>query len=225
VLTDPPYGNVIAVDWDSIKLSASKYAKHLTRVALSFEPFCHEGAALYMFGGYGTPGYRPFYRFIPMVERRTSWRMANMITWAKKRAYGVQHNYLSTREECAYFVLGDIKKPRKFKVPYLSTKRGYAGYNKDYPAHSEYLRRTSVWSDVTEIFKGKVHPAQKPVELFEIPILVHTEPGDFVFDPYAGSGTSAISAIRLKRNFIVIEKDVEIYEAMISRIEKESSCK
>jgi hypothetical protein len=50
------------------------------------------------------------YEYVVEAELRTPWRMANMITWKKRRAYGTKHNYLATREECAYFIKGDIKK-------------------------------------------------------------------------------------------------------------------
>ena len=49
--------------------------------------------------------------------------MSNIITWSKKRAYGVQHNYLQTREDLLYLVKGDIKKPTTFNVPYLDEKQ------------------------------------------------------------------------------------------------------
>ena len=49
-------------------------------------------------------------------------------------------------------------------------KRGYAGCNEKYPAKSEFLRRTNVWDDVTEILRGKVHVNQKPERLMEVPI-------------------------------------------------------
>jgi hypothetical protein len=82
------------------------------------------------------------------VENRTGWSLGNHITWSKKRAYGTSWNYLFTREECAYLVNGDAKKPRKFTVPLRDEKRSYAGYSAKYPAKSEFYRRTNVWTDV-----------------------------------------------------------------------------
>jgi hypothetical protein len=51
-------------------------------------------------------------------------------------------------------------------------------------------------SDVWEINRenDKVHPTQKPVELFTIPILNHTKHGEIVYEPFAGSGTQLIAA-------------------------------
>jgi DNA modification methylase len=175
--------------------------------------------ALYVWGGIGKPLFRPFYRYLVEVELDGDFLIANHITWKKKRAYGVQHNYLFTREECAYLHKGiDIKKPRVFNVPLLDKLRGYAGYDPDHPAKSEFLRRTSVWDDITEIFRGKMHETQKPVAIVEIPIQVHTNKGMCVLDPFAGSGTTAIAARKNDRQFVVVEKDPDIFELMVSRI-------
>jgi len=48
-----------------------------------------------------------------------------------------------------------------------------------------------------------LHPTQKPVALFEYLIRTYTQPGDLVFDPCCGSGTTAVSARNLDRRFIV----------------------
>lgn len=53
--------------------------------------------------------------------------------------------------------------------------------------------------------KEKFHPTQKPVELFEWLIKTYTNENDIVLDNCIGSGTTALAAIRNKRNFIGIE--------------------
>ena len=115
-------------------------------------------------------------------------------------------------------MLGDVKHPRKFTVPLLERKRGYAGYNEKYPAKSDFLRRTNVWDDITEILKDKTHATQKPVRLMEIPIEVHTEPGEWVLDPFAGSGTTAHAARNLGRRWIVVERDGDEFEKMVDSL-------
>src|SRR5690606_25380225 len=158
-----------------------------------------------------------FLHYAANLEKKTDLKLANIITWSKKRAYGIQHNYLFTREECAYVFNGsDIKKPRCFNVPLLEEKRGYAGYNKKHPAKSEYKRRTNVWTDITEIFRGKNHPTQKAQRLYEVMIEVHTQPGEYVVDMFAGAGTCAAACRKLGRKFVLIENDPE----SVSQIEK-----
>lgn len=48
-----------------------------------------------------------------------------------------------------------------------------------------------------------IHPTQKPQELFEYLIRTYSNPGDLVFDPCAGAGTTALAARNTERNFIV----------------------
>lgn len=115
-------------------------------------------------------------------------------------------------------VKGNIKKPATFNVPYLDTKRGYAGYDAKYPAKSEFYRRTNVWTDITEIFSGKVHPTQKPLQVFEIPILANTNEGDWIMDPFAGSFTAAYAARNTSRNWICVERDETIFDAAVESI-------
>jgi site-specific DNA-methyltransferase (adenine-specific) len=220
VVADPPYGNIVDEDWDRIETNDRKFCEWMIHWTMAIVPMLREGCALYVWGGVGRPHFRPFYRYLVEVEDRTRLTLANHITWSKKRAYGVQNNYLFTREELAYFILGDPKKPATFHIPLLETKRGYAGYNAKYPAKSEFFRRTNVWMDVTEIFRGKVHPTEKPARVIEIPVEVHTDPGDWVLDPFAGSGTTALAARKLGRKFIVVERDPTIFDQMVARIEK-----
>jgi len=60
-----------------------------------------------------------------------------------------------------------------------------------------------------EANKGKLHPTQKPVALFEYLIKTYTNEGDLVLDNCAGSGTTAIACINTNRDYILIEKDDE----------------
>jgi DNA modification methylase len=51
------------------------------------------------------------------------------------------------------------------------------------------------------------HPTQKPLVLFERPILNHTKPGEVVYEPFAGSGTQLIAAEKLGRRCFALELD------------------
>lgn len=224
VVADPPYGNIVNDEWDKVGSDDDAFARWMIGWTAQIERLSLPGAALYVWGGIGKPCFRPFYRYLVEAELRTGYKLANHITWAKKRAYGVQHNYLFTREEVAYFVLGeDIKKPRCFHVPLLDTKRGYSGYNEKYPAKSEYLRRTNVWSDVTEVLRGKTHVNQKPVRLMQIPIEVHTDLGEWVLDPFAGSGSTALAARASGRKFVLVEQDPAEYAKICQTLQAPST--
>lgn len=227
VIADPPYGNIVNKKWDRIEDDDITFCEWMIDWTISLERLSLPGAALYVWGGVGLPRngdkppFRPFLRYLVEAELRTGYELSTPITWKKKRAYGIQWGYLFTREELAFFILGKHKHPRKFTVPLLETKRGYAGYNEKYPAKSEFFRRTNVWDDVTEIMRGKLHINQKPQRLMEIPIEVHTEPGEWVLDPFAGYGTTAHAARALGRRFVVVEKDSEEFEKMIAGLRGE----
>lgn len=218
IACDPPYGKIVGEDWDQTDASDVEFCNWMLDWTRLWKAALAENGAFYCWGGIGIPQFRPFLRYLVEAETDT-FQLANLITWAKKRAYGVQHNYLFVREELAYFINGsDIKKPRTFHVPYLDKERGYAGYSKKYPAKSKYLRRTNVWSDITEILRGKVHETQKPVPVMAVPIAVHTEPGEWVVDIFAGSGTTAVAARQLGRKFVVVEKKPEEYRKLVARL-------
>ena len=67
--------------------------------------------------------------------------------------------------------------------------------------------------------KGKLHPTQKPVALFEYLIKTYTNEGETVLDNCIGSGTTAIACLNTGRNFIGIEKDAEYHRIACERVE------
>lgn len=64
------------------------------------------------------------------------------------------------------------------------------------------------------------HGTQKPVRLFEIPILNHTTTADVVYDPFAGSGTALIAAEKTGRTCLAIELEPRYVQAAIDRWER-----
>jgi DNA modification methylase len=64
------------------------------------------------------------------------------------------------------------------------------------------------------------HPTQKPLGLIKSIIEKHSNVGDLVLDPFGGSGTTAIAAIELSRDFILFEKDQSYFELSKNRIEQ-----
>ncbi len=65
--------------------------------------------------------------------------------------------------------------------------------------------------------KGK-HPTQKPVKLIEWILKYYSKEGDTVLDPTMGSGSSGVACKNMKREFIGIEKDENIFEVAKTRI-------
>lgn len=201
VIVDPPYGKITKEKWDAVA-EYDRWFAHAVEHAADYATIC-------MWGGVGKPGDRPFLKWVSSVEDRFPEWEGQFVTWTKKRAYGISDGYLFVREECFILSRGPRGKTNKptFNIPLLEKERGYAGYNEKYPAKSKFLRRGLVWNDITEIFKGKIHPTQKPDKLYEVLVSTHSNEGDIVYDPCAGSGTTARVCIALNRKFCIVEQN------------------
>ncbi|WP_226810853.1 DNA-methyltransferase [Bacteroides cellulosilyticus] len=73
-----------------------------------------------------------------------------------------------------------------------------------------------------------VHPTQKPVEVIEKLITDSTKEGDLVLDCFMGSGTTAVAAKKLNRNFIgyeIQEKYIEIAKRRLMQVDLELTFK
>jgi DNA modification methylase len=64
------------------------------------------------------------------------------------------------------------------------------------------------------------HATQKPVRLFEIPVVNHTVPGDAVYDPFVGSGTMVIAAQKMGRIAYAMDLDPQYVQATVTRWEQ-----
>ena len=70
---------------------------------------------------------------------------------------------------------------------------------------------SNLWTDITVPFwsmpENTDHPTQKPEKLIAKLILASSREDDLVFDPFLGSGTTAVVARKLNRHFLGIEAD------------------
>jgi site-specific DNA-methyltransferase (adenine-specific) len=104
-------------------------------------------------------------------------------------------------------------------------RREYEALRREYEA----LRRVfNASSDTLDVISGPIikqsdntdHPTTKPLWLIKKLILDTTREGFVVLDPMAGSGTTAIAAIDIGRNWLLIEKDPEYYQVAKDRIKE-----
>lgn len=72
--------------------------------------------------------------------------------------------------------------------------------------------------------RGNCHPTCKPVKLMAYLITLGSREGDLILDPYIGSGTTGIACVKMKRNYIGFENDIEMgyFEIAEKRIAHES---
>lgn len=85
------------------------------------------------------------------------------------------------------------------------------------PENMSYLR-PKFTSSVVLGGKKRIHPTQKSLQLFMDILEIHSNENDFIFDPFCGSGTTAVACKKLNRNFIGSEIDKNYYEKAKERL-------
>lgn len=103
----------------------------------------------------------------------------------------------------------------KFNNPFSDCELAWTSFSKPMKKY-EYLQQGFLSKE-----KERFHPTQKPVGLFEQILSDYSEEGDIIFDGYCGSGTTAVSCIKLNRKCICCEIDETYYKKSIERIEEE----
>ena len=102
---------------------------------------------------------------------------------------------------------------KEYKEKIYDDKYGKAGKNQvmyDPPLPTSMLEVKST--------RGK-HSTEKPVALMEWLLKYYSKEGDVVLDPTMGSGSTGVACKNMNRNFIGIEKDPQIYEVAVNRVE------
>lgn len=112
----------------------------------------------------------------------------------------------------------------------LPTYKGFIVWDKQMPFNftmsmaeiawiSESLGTTSkIFSVRANGQENRIHPTQKPLQLFEQIIKQYSNENDLILDCFSGSGTTAVACHNLKRRFICIEKNKEYYEKSCERL-------
>jgi len=132
------------------------------------------------------------------------------------------------------FYAKDYKQNKYYEIRYPHKRCRKCGYLlKDYGGKKACLHPfgplvSDVWTDIHRIKHNKYrdnHPCQLPIHLLERIILMSSDEGDIILDPFLGTGTTAVAAKRLGRKFIgfdIDEKYIKISENKLS-MEKQNS--
>jgi len=136
-----------------------------------------------------------------------------------------------------YGVLYYVKDPKKTKIYEIrmphERERKSDYLRKDYGGKKARLHPfgpliSDVWTDIHRIKHNKYrdeHPCQLPTPLLERLILLTTDEGDIVLDPFVGTGTTAVAAKKLGRKYIGFDLDEEykrISENNLKKIQPDS---
>jgi len=125
-----------------------------------------------------------------------------------------------------YFVKSE--KYKFYDIRMLHKRCRVCGYIlKDYGGKKDQMHQfgpivSDVWTDIHRIrhkTRRDEHPCQLPLHLLERLLLMSTDEGDIVLDPFIGTGTTAVAAKKLGRKFIGVDIDPKYVEITTQKLE------
>ncbi len=144
----------------------------------------------------------------------------NRITWEREKGRGAKANWKNSSEDIWFCTKSDeytfnpdaVRLRRRVIAPYREN-----GAPKDWQETDDGKFRdtapSNLWTDISVPFwsmpENTEHPTQKPEKLLAKLLLASSNAGDVVLDPFAGSGTTAVVAKKLGRQFVAIEQEEE----------------
>lgn len=213
IIIDPPYN--LSRNFGTVKFEAMKEDVYEEYLMSWFPEVCRKlspKGSLYMCGDWKCTSsmQRVIARCLKVINR---------ITWQREKGRGTKANWKNSMEDIWYAVRDEknyhydveaVMMRRKVLAPYREN-----GQAKDWEeCDGGKYRNThpsNFWDDISIPFwsmkENTPHPTQKPEKLYAKLILASSRKGDIVFDPFAGSGTSAVVARKLGRHYCGIEID------------------
>ncbi len=215
IIIDPPYN--LSKTFNSSKFMAMSKEKYVDYVRSWLHSVCQKlkpNGTLYMCGDWKCSAAQQH-----AIEDELT--ILNRITWQREKGRGASSNWKNAMEDIwfavkdekdYYFNVEAVKMKRKVIAPYKEN-----GKPKDWEETTDGNFRitcpSNFWDDISIPFwsmpENTDHPTQKPEKLIAKLILASSKPGDIVFDPFVGSGTTCVVAKKLGRKFIGVEIDEE----------------
>ena len=155
----------------------------------------------------------------------------NRITWEREKGRGAKANWKNCSEDIWFFSNSDeytfnvnkVKLRRKVLAPYRDEERNPKDWGQNSSGNFRDSFPSNIWNDISIPFwsmpENTEHPTQKPEKLLAKLILASTNEGDLVFDPFIGSGTTAVVAKKLGRRYVGVEVDNYYCSLAIKRLE------
>lgn len=214
LILDPPYNLTKDYNGSHFKqMSPERYSRWFQALILTLKPFLKPNATVYVCSDWATSNV-----VFPVLE--SVFFVRNRITWEREKGRGAKTNWKNNTEDIWFctnsmkysFNVEAVKLKRKVIAPYRSNgqpkdwqQEGSGGFRLTHPSN--------IWTDITVPFwsmsENTLHPTQKPEKLFAKLILASSQEGDLVFDPFVGSGTSAVVAEKLNRCWCGIDTNTE----------------
>lgn len=219
MITSPPYN--VSKEYDN-DLSLNEYLSLLKNCFTeTYRVLVDGGRACINIANIGRKPYIPLSDYVSKIMIEIGFNMRGEIIWNKSAGAGISTAWGSfqsasnpilrdVHEYILIFSKGNYKRERNKEEKEL---------RKDNITKEEFIEWTkSVWTMNTESAKRIGHPAPFPEELPNRLIKLFSFTNDIVLDPFMGSGTTAIAAIKNKRNFVGYEINKEYINLANNRI-------
>ncbi|MCD6400930.1 MAG: site-specific DNA-methyltransferase [Anaerolineales bacterium] len=220
MVTSPPYN--VSKDYDD-DLSLREYLDMLHRVfSETYRVLVKGGRACVNVANLGRKPYIPLSDYISKMMIDIGFLMRGEIIWNKGAGAGVSMAWGSWRS-ASNPVLRDV---HEYILIFSkgSFKRAKANGNENTIEKEQFMAWTkSVWVMNPESAKKIGHPAPFPVELPFRLIQLYTYKGDTILDPFMGSGSTAIAALKSDRNYVGFDIDPEYVKLAEERIRQHKS--
>lgn len=143
----------------------------------------------------------------------------NCITWEREKGRGAKANWKNCAENIWFCTVSDqytfnvdaVKLKRRVIAPYTDITGQPKDWQKTQNGNYRLTHPSNLWTDLTVPFwsmpENTDHPTQKPEKLLAKLILASSNPGDLVFDPFLGSGTTSVVAKKTGRDYVGVEID------------------
>ena len=143
----------------------------------------------------------------------------NRITWEREKGRGAKANWKNCSEDIWFctvsneytFNLDAVKIKRRVIAPYTDEVGSPKDWERTDQGNYRLTHPSNLWTDLTVPFwsmsENTDHPTQKPEKLLAKIVLASSQPGDMVFDPFLGSGTTSVVAKKLGRRYAGVELD------------------
>lgn len=204
IVTDPPY-NINYCEFDKKIIEWEILSKEFKRIL-------KDNGSIVVFQGWSN---------VDKTKQILSedFCLKDWIIYDRVKGRGGKRSLVSTREDILWFV-NDKNNYTFNKIPSTIIKKtGGLGLKNG----CKYRALSNVWTDISPIVpwsKERVkHPTQKPIQLMERCIKLWSNENDVIFDPFMGSGSTGVSAVRNNRHFIGIELEENYFNIAKDRIE------
>lgn len=154
----------------------------------------------------------------------------NRITWEREKGRGALANWKNCSEDIwfstfsndYFFDVEAVKVKRRVIAPYRHASGEPKDWEETASGNYRLTHPSNLWTDITIPFwsmpENTDHPTQKPEKLIAKLLLASSKPGDFVFDPFFGSGTTCVVAKKLNRKFVGVEQEAEYCQMAVKRL-------